>query len=219
MTSFRSFVGKAILFAFAMILSGSADADPIFVTRLSQMLEIEDADVLVLDLDDTVFKQVNGEFYPVDPMMISLIEERERAGALVFAVTARRRPQDDEALRILKELGIRFSPEILDFSAPKELGNPSSFFVRNGVVIAGSGDKGKVLTEVLRRLDIKPKKLVFIDDLNKNVSAVLRSMDEVGVDAVGYNYHAETVPLGRLKARSSCEATFNRAQPRIFDRN
>lgn len=61
---------------------------------------------------------------------------------------------------------------------------------KKGILFSSFLDKGDVLKAYLRHIGFKPRKIVFVDDLRKNVESLAKYCDENNIVYVGFEYTA-----------------------------
>ncbi len=78
---------------------------------------------------------------------------------------------------------------------------------KDGVLFSYPQQKGAVLGSFLKRKNLSPKKIIFIDDRKDNVKSVARFAREYGIDFVGvwFTKIAEALPLGFNKNIASLQ--------------
>jgi FMN phosphatase YigB (HAD superfamily) len=108
----------------------------------------------------------------------------------VMALSSRSLPMIIHTQRQFKELGINLTASSLGtkeitFTLP--LG---PVCCTQGVAYCGNNDKGKVLQHLLHRWSLKPHKIVFIDDKEKNLQCVERATKKLGIPFIGLRYAA-----------------------------
>lgn len=115
------------------------------------------------------------------PQIIARLQERNIP---VMALTARSREIAEITRQQLSESNINFQK-----SSPKYNYAHNSTRYEGGILYQGEGfDKGKTLVEFLRHTNLKPKKIVFIDDKEKNTNNVNRALQELDIIHVEFRY-------------------------------
>ncbi|MCH9610225.1 MAG: hypothetical protein S4CHLAM81_06610 [Chlamydiales bacterium] len=103
-------------------------------------------------------------------------------------------PYEVNKLERLKRLGFYFPPlcsEEIIFSNLEKFNSTYPTY-RQGVLFANDTSKGAVAVDFIRRLDLHPKKIIFVDDHKHNLEDVeeaLAKMDS-SIEYVGYLYRA-----------------------------
>lgn len=127
----------------------------------------------------------NAELRLLDPQSPSVISQLRQKGHLVLALTAR---YPDEAYYThpqLQRLGFEFDRRFGDQTVP--LPFPALF--ENGVLFASTlNTKGSALIALLERVNLKPKKILFIDDKLSHVEDLESTLAPLDIDFVGIRY-------------------------------
>lgn len=144
---------------------------------------------------DTV--QQKCEVKPVEPQMITLLRDLQKRGVVVMALTHRLPSVIDTTLRQLESIDIDFQKTapasqsemlIPPLSDPERKG-PSRY--RQGVLFVGlNQDKGDVLTQFLKIVNLTPKKIIFIDDSKGNVEHVEKTLQKTSIEQINIHYTA-----------------------------
>lgn len=182
---------------------------PYEIHQIQSMSEIEKwiiPDTLVLfDLDNTVFestdivghanwfndmirkypdqeeKILKRAWHAIDNSDVKLIEEitpqiisqLQNQGVKVMALTSRNLILLKATLRQLKSLKIDFSK-----TSPFE----DSKYFHEGILFANNNyPKGKALLNYLKDVDFKPKRIILVDDLKKNLDSVCKTTGAIGL--------------------------------------
>lgn len=138
---------------------------------------------------------------PATPQIIANLQKTN----LVMALTARSFAIADITRQQLNSNGVDFN-----INAPGNLGflrvgNNASY--EEGILYQGEGnDKGKILVKFLQQINLKPKKIVFIDDKEINTSNVDRALEELGIKHVEFRY-------GRLDKKVQSFNDFVQSEP------
>ncbi len=84
---------------------------------------------------------------------------------------------------------VSFSPfhmgtqKIVTFELTKE-----KAVYQEGILYCGNNDKGEALTTLLKHLNLKPAKIIFIDDKEKHVTSVERAAKSLNIPFIGLRY-------------------------------
>jgi FMN phosphatase YigB (HAD superfamily) len=74
---------------------------------------------------------------------------------------------------------------------------------RSGVLFVGeTNDKGKLLLELLRRLGLRPSRIVFIDDKVKNVRSVDQALRQAKIPSMVFRYGAADARVKAFNERT-----------------
>lgn len=109
-----------------------------------------------------------------------------------------------EHLRILdlKKFGINFhaiSPYQNELSISEMQSEHGSPLLYQGVVLTGLIEKGLVLEQILSKINLKPQKIIFIDDLIENLISVESISTKLGIEFIGFEYTAvKDTPLSEF---------------------
>lgn len=141
----------------------------------------------------------------IDQKVLDIISALKNKNVKVIALTAMRTGKwghipsmVDWRIQHLATLGIDFSPSApyadeIAFTEFHRHGYSPVF--KQGIIASGRYPKGEVLAAFLRRIDWKPKKVIFIDDYIEFVKSVESEMEKFGVDHTSYLYTAmENLP-------------------------
>lgn len=188
------------LFSALFLLTLSAQAEIREVATMKAALSgIHKGDVVVLDIDNTILeptqtlgsdqwfeylleknKQIDSEtafentrrdwievqkvtnVELVEQTTPKLVRTLQAKGIMVLALTARPETLANVTAGQLRVLGV-------EFKTYSGFGSNETVY-NSGVLYAGSKNKGLVLRDFFSQLNIKPNKLVFVDDKVKNVN-------------------------------------------------
>lgn len=106
---------------------------------------------------------------------------------IVQGLTARSKPLKDRTVAQLDPLGICFKHECAP-QEPIEITLRHSGVYAHGIGFAGSNDKGEFALEMLKHMQAQPRKIIMIDDKEKNLKAVAQAAQKAGVEFVGFLY-------------------------------
>lgn len=125
---------------------------------------------------------------PVEPMTAPLITSLQGKGTKVFALTAR-------TFSIANITRKQLLSNAIDFAKSAPQAGDASLRINNnatyeqGILFQGEGnDKGQTLVEFIKLLSLKPQKIVFIDDKEKNTDNVNKALQELGIDHIEFRY-------------------------------
>lgn len=103
-----------------------------------------------------------------------------------------------ENLRInhLASVNIDFKKSFSKFATPVFDDINSSCLFKDGVLFTAKAPKGKVLAAFLKKMNVKPSKILFIDDNLEFVKSVDEEMNRLGIDALCFYYtQAKMLPF------------------------
>lgn len=121
-----------------------------------------------------------------EDMLPELMNDFQSVGIRVIGLTARYLPIIDRTIAQLAPLGLSFS-----FLSEQELTIQARIkpaFYKNGIAFCSSNNKGEVLFELLKMLNIKPKKIFFVDDKMHHLARVEKVALEHGVECCCIHY-------------------------------
>ena len=135
----------------------------------------------------------------VDPKSVDLIQKLSQQKIPVIAFTAapakiRGQAQPgDWRVEELKRHGFDFSQSLpschyLELPKSQELNHIPLF--KHGVLFSSLHSKGEILIEFLHRLNLKPEKIIFVDDEFEFVRSVVSCLDKEGIPCLGFHYTA-----------------------------
>jgi hypothetical protein len=144
--------------------------------------------------------QQDTQVRAVEPETPALIRELQQKGIATFALTARTLDSAEVTKKQLRSIGVDFAarplhPSDLDFT----LASPARFTA--GILFAGEKNaKGDVLLAFLAKVGLRPKRVLFIDDKEKNVVSVERSLTSAAIPHVVFRYGAADPRVSRFRA-------------------
>ena len=123
-----------------------------------------------------------------EPNVPQVLRDLQKKGAKIVGLTARRKELDEVTFSKIKELDIHFDN---DYLLKKDFTQPYPVKYKDGVLFAhDKNNKGVVLLEFLE--NIKPKhkfkKIIFVDDVMKNVENVKVAMETTDYEFIGLYY-------------------------------
>jgi phosphoglycolate phosphatase-like HAD superfamily hydrolase len=168
---------------------GRIGSDEWFVFLVQEQMQqgktLQEALQIVLPIYCEV--QYGIELHPVDPIAPALIEELQREGVYVMALTARSLPLMQRTIEQLAAIGIDF--------AHNHLGDPvivrqlvDRYIYKRGILFSGQNNKGLALLDFLAYCNLRPKKIIFVDDKLSNLVAVMDAVATIDVPFVGIRY-------------------------------
>lgn len=138
-------------------------------------------------------------FKPVEAQAPALVKSLQDQGIPVFGLTARRLELVHPTLSKLRDIGI-------DFSRSRGASEPVSFNIEHpnifvqGVMFCGGAQsakskhgttghaKDKAVKALLKYLQVKPDRVIVIDDQKHYLNDVVQAVNELGIDCVGVRY-------------------------------
>lgn len=137
-----------------------------------------------------------------------LIQElKDTKNVLTIGLTARSNVK--RTLRQLDKIGIHFRSSLLpqkEFKlATPDLDRPAGY--SNGIVFCNGNNKGAMLLEFLKKIDYRPKKIIFVDDKMSNVLSVEKAVKQKGIEFVGIRYSRFDDKVKKFDAYRSLKKT------------
>ncbi len=151
---------------------------------------------------------LSGHVQTVTPETPHVLNEIDRAGYKIIGLTLCEtgsfgKISSLEKWRVdeLKSLGIKFHHSFPNVTAGQldkyipNIQNYTSKYECSPCVVAGilftcHVPKGEVLDAYLQQIDVKPRKIVFVDDKLKNLETVAKYCDQNNIAFVGFEYNA-----------------------------
>jgi len=125
---------------------------------------------------------------PVEAITPALIREQQKRGLKIMALTARGVEDAEATFRQLKDIGVD-----LTVTAPRkdDLATEQKGLYTRGVFFVGDGpDKGKTLVAFLKKIGLRPTKVVFADDKPHHAKNVDAALTAAGIPSVSFRYGA-----------------------------
>jgi hypothetical protein len=131
---------------------------------------------------------------PVEALTPGLVRAQQERGVTVMGLTARGPEDELDTLRQFREAGLDLTvrPATMGRMVLRkaELGSEQDGVFSSGVMLMGDGDKGKALLRFLKKIGLKPARVVFVDDKLKNVKNVDAALTAARVPVVSFRYGA-----------------------------
>lgn len=142
----------------------------------------------------------SSEFVLVDPKIVSIIKELQERHIPTIAFTKMGSwslgviPSLTEfRYKQLKAHEIDFSGAFADPKYPKNcitVKDGKSYCFRKGILFSNEYDKGPILQLFLKTMNLKPNKIVFLDDRYDYLETVEAAMKDSGIEFIGLHYTA-----------------------------
>lgn len=126
---------------------------------------------------------------PMEVCTVPLIQNFQKQNVPVLVLTARTKKVTLSTLQHLNELDLNFSTAFAD--VPDQHIHVPSFkpaWFEQGIIYCARQDKGLVLTEFFKKNNLAPKRIIFADDLLKNVQSVHTAMNDAGIECIAIHY-------------------------------
>lgn len=144
------------------------------------------------------------EVKPVEVTIPALIKDVQSRKIPVIGLTARTMKVIPQTFRQLNGVGVQFAiSPFLKRTFP--LDEPAAMLFVDGILFSNGADKGKALIQLLRRLNLHPEKIVFIDDKLGNVRNVEKALNQSSFKHVEFRYGAAD---GKVKSWNPRLAVF-----------
>lgn len=134
--------------------------------------------------------QILTDVIPVEQALIEVIHELQKKDIIVIGVTHREPFLASETLRQVHSLGIDFlksAPSVETF----EFFEVERALYWQGILFVDTfNEKGSIFRSLLKRLSVKPKRVVFLDDKKKNIEEFARATAIESIDYAGVYYTA-----------------------------
>lgn len=127
---------------------------------------------------------------------VQKLQERKIPVIALTAAPAKIRGHDqpgDWRVDELKRYGFDFSPAFpsLHFlELPKNAQQQYVPLFKSGVLYSSFHPKGDILTAFMQQLNLKPNRVLFVDDELGHVQSVVAALDEQGISCIGVHYTA-----------------------------
>lgn len=125
---------------------------------------------------------------PVEALTPALVRDQQKRGLKVMALTARDAGDAAATFRQLKDIGVDLAENAV---RKDDLATEQKGFYSRGVFFAGDGpDKGKTLVAFLKKIGLRPAKVVFADDKPRHAKNVDAALAAAGIPGVSFRYGA-----------------------------
>lgn len=131
---------------------------------------------------------MESEFKPVEPTTAGVIRKLQQQGNYVVGLTARYIEMAYPTVKQLQFIGIDLKLYSLSNLDHEIEGGFSAKYVEGVIFVGLKNDKGETLMRLLDQLGHKPKKILFIDDKEKNLHSVSAACEKRGIPFVGLRY-------------------------------
>ncbi len=164
-------------------------SDQWFYAMRNQLRASGKSDQEVLDiLLPTVFHiQFNTWLVPVEKDTVEVINNLQKKGVSVVALTARSLELAHRTIEQLHHLGIYFT-KTDPHECPIKYGNKKPGLYIDGIIFSGNYDKGEMLVNWFKQIKYRPTKIIFIDDKLKNIQSVEKALHNRDYPFIGIRY-------------------------------
>lgn len=155
--------------------------------KISNGIEYQVAFKEMLELCIALQHQI--KLMPVEVTTASIVQQTQATGAHVIALTSRALEQAQRTIEQLNQHGIDFNSSDLPFSENINTAQPS-YLHQNGIIFCQTYNKAKALIEIIHLLDYHPTKVIFIDDMLKNLKALETTLYDFDptIEFIGIRY-------------------------------
>ena len=124
---------------------------------------------------------------PVEELTPALVHAQQARGLQVMALTARAESDAPATFRQLAAIGVDLTVNAVHAGDLRDAGG----FFSHGVLFVGEGvDKGRFLADFLRRIALKPARVVFADDKPHHARNVDAALGGAGIPVIAFRYGA-----------------------------
>ncbi|MCH9611436.1 MAG: hypothetical protein SP1CHLAM42_15270 [Chlamydiales bacterium] len=131
---------------------------------------------------------MESEFKAVESTTAGVIRRLQQQGNLVMGLTARYIEMAYPTVSQLKSIGINLSLNVLSDLDHEIEGGYAAKYVEGVIFVGLKNDKGETLMRFLNQLEYQPKKILFIDDKEKNLRSVSIACEKRGIPFTGLRY-------------------------------
>ena len=113
-----------------------------------------------------------------------IIQDLQKKSIPVLALTKRSMPFSKMTIKKLRKIGIDFSKQTL---YQKNINLPATYMggFSHGIIFTGSNKKGEILSLFLKKTNLVPSKIIFLDDRRKHLQSVANMCKEKNIPFVG----------------------------------
>jgi len=125
---------------------------------------------------------------PVEALTTALVREQQKRGLKVMALTARGAEDAAATFAQLQAIGVDLAAAAV---RKEDLSTEQKGLYSRGVFFVGEGpNKGATLTAFLKKIGLRPKKIVFVDDKPHHAKNVDAALTAAGIPSVTFRYGA-----------------------------
>lgn len=149
--------------------------------KMQDGLSARQAWLLIKDL--YVYLQKHIRLTLVEEITVEIIKELQAKGITVVAITARLSEVSDSTIMQLRNLDIHFSQLWHEEIYDGEL----RYCYKDGIIFCDGNDKGKVFEHISQRINKYFKKIIAVDDKEKNLHAIKKVLHP-DIEFIGIRY-------------------------------
>jgi hypothetical protein len=131
---------------------------------------------------------MESEFRAVEPTTAGVIRRLQQEGKLIVGLTARYTEMAYPTIQQLHSIDIDLSLSSLSDLDHEIEGGYAAKLVEGIIFVGLKNDKGETLMRLLDHLDYQPRKILFIDDKEKNLHSVAAACEKHGIPFIGLRY-------------------------------
>lgn len=131
---------------------------------------------------------IESEFKPVESTTASVIRRLQQQGNRVVGLTARYIEMAYPTVKQLQSIGIDLNLYSLSNLDHEIEGGFAAKYIEGVIFVGLKNDKGETLMHLLDQLGHKPKKILFIDDKEKNLQSVSVACEKRKIPFIGLRY-------------------------------
>ena len=218
---------RNLFFTTLVFVCFGAQAEVHEIKSMKEILSFVDAGtLLVFDIDSTVLNPFALPLAPVEAETPELIRGFQKLGARSMAMTARPFSAVGITETQLTSIDVHFSEkpvfpsehvgigkaiipcneDLRDVKLPPPPARDIILFkYKNGIAYTGDKNKGRAMVALLKDLDFKPTKIVFVDDKSKNtnnVNLALEALESGKIEHHEFRY-------GAMDGQEGKKSTYN----------
>ncbi len=123
----------------------------------------------------------------VEPETVGIIQNLQMRGIRTMGLTARPATFLEESLKQLNRLDVHFDRETVS-EEHITLKDKDVATFKDGLMSVGGNNKGTILVKLLKYLNYKPGRILFVDDKLKNVTNVDNALKAASILSFAYRY-------------------------------
>jgi FMN phosphatase YigB (HAD superfamily) len=158
----------------------------------NEKMEIAKALSIVLPKYEKAHKK--AEVLPVESCTVTAIDKLQKSGCKVIGLTARGDKCIPYTFRQLSSIKVDLSRAAIYTPQTKKLNLVKPAEYQQGIVFCYGANKGKILADFFNKIKNVdktfklPKKIVFVDDKEKNVLAIEEAAQNLSIEFTGIRY-------------------------------
>lgn len=149
--------------------------------------------LIVMDLDNTIGMSVPDgitslKLKPLEPCTVDFIREIQHNGTPIIVLTARKTYKQALTHKQIAGIGLDFSKSFPLQAHTIQKSSTLPIPYQDGIILASNQNKGMVLKTFLTHNNIRPKKIIFVDDKLENVKAVDKAAKEMAINCTSIHF-------------------------------